>query len=290
MKVSEGVARRRILAWFLVLCVSMLSFPVVAQQYLEILELRHRPAEEVLPVLHPLLEPGATLSGMNNQLFLRASARNREEIKRALATLDVPVRRLLIRVTTDLDEETRHQGGQLSGRLGNDRVQIELPSGKEGEGGRDHRITARVHERHGARSGASTQMVQTMDGERAFIQIGVSVAVPLRQITQTPNGRVVVSDSAEYRDIGRGFYAEPRVIGDQVTVEISQRADTPSHHGAGSAQIQRLSTRISGRLGEWMQLGGVRQSASGAADGAFTYSTRELQTHRGVWLMVEELP
>jgi hypothetical protein len=93
----------------------------------------------------------------------------------------------------------------------------------------------------------------------------------------------------EYRDISRGFYAEPRVSGDRVMVEIYQHSDTPDRRSAGSARIQRLSTRISGRLGEWMQLGGVSQSASGEGSGAFSLSTRELQSNRGIWLMVEEV-
>ena len=44
--------------------------------------------DQVLPTLLPLVEPGGTLTGMNDQLFLRASARNREEIRRVLATID----------------------------------------------------------------------------------------------------------------------------------------------------------------------------------------------------------
>jgi type II secretory pathway component GspD/PulD (secretin) len=279
----------RLLACFLVFCAcGALAVVAQAQQSLEILELRHRPVEEVLPVLRPLLEPGGTLSGMNDRLFLRASPRNREEIKKALAALDAPARRLLIRVATDLEAATQDQGGALSGSLGNDRARVTVSDGRSNNRGERNQVTARAYGHHSSASGAATQTVQTLDGGRAFIQVGVSLAVPLRQVTRMPNGRVVVSDHVEYRDIGRGFYVEPHVLDDRVTVDILQMSDTPGGHGA--AQIQHLLTRVSGPLGEWIALGGVDQSASETGSGTFSLSTRELQNQRGIWLMVEELP
>lgn len=244
------------------------------QQSLEILELRHRAAADVLPTLQPLLEPGGSLSGMNYQLFLRASARNRMEIKQALAVLDVPQRRLLIRVSTDSSEVERDRAARLS------------ISARERGGSQ---VAARVYDSRSARSGSGTQMVQTVDGGRAFIQVGVSVAVPLRHMVLTPAG-AVLSEGVEYRDIAQGFYAEPRVSGNRVTLEISQQMDRPASYGPGSAQVQRLSTTVSGALGEWMQLGGSGQSASDRGRGIAALSTGELRSDRSIWLLVEELP
>ncbi|GHT95645.1 hypothetical protein AGMMS49545_18970 [Betaproteobacteria bacterium] len=276
----------KILLRLLLLCCCVLALPVQAQQSLEIIPLQHRSVEDVLPVLRPLLEQGASLSGVNQQLFLRASAKNREEIRRALAMLDAPARRLLIRVATELSEDMRRQGAGVSGSVGNDHARVTVGSGNDQRNG--NQVTARVYDSRSAGSGASTQMVQTMDGERAFIQVGISVPVPLRQVVQTPGGTRITSNTLEYRDIGKGFYAEPRVSGDRVRVTISQQADTPGRYG--SAQIQHLSTTVSGRLGEWMQLGGTGQSTSNEGNGAFSVSTSELNSNRGIWLMVEELP
>ena len=60
------------------LCLALLS-PLLAraQQEMEVIPLRHRTVEQVLPTLRPLLEPGGALSGMNDQLILRASRKNR---------------------------------------------------------------------------------------------------------------------------------------------------------------------------------------------------------------------
>lgn len=256
---------------FLVLL--LVAGSVFAQQSLEIIPLQHRTVEQVLPSLQPLLEPGATLSGMNDQLFLRASPKNRAEIKRVLAVIDVPSRRLIITVTTNSNDVNRSRGAEvtINSRNGNNQVR------------------GRVHDTRDVRTGNQMQMVQTIDGGQAFIQIGVSVAIPFQQVVVGQGGSVVGVQGVEYRDIGRGFFAQPRITGgDMVTVEITQQADTPANLGPGSANIQRLSTRVSGRLGEWMQLGGTGQSADDRSRENISLSTNRARNDTGVWLMVEE--
>lgn len=244
-----------------------------AQQSLEIIPLQHRTVEQVLPSLQPLLEPGGTLSGMNGQLFLRASPKNRAEIRQALAAIDIPSRRLVITVTTDSNDVNNNRGAEvtINSRNGNNQVR------------------GRVFDTRDARSGNRMQMVQTIDGGRALIQTGVSVAIPFQQVIIGQGGGAVGVQGVEYRDIGRGFFAQPRITGnDMVTVEITQQDDTPANFGPGSANVQRLSTRVSGRLGEWMQLGGIGQSADNRSRENVSLSTREVRSTTGIWLMVEE--
>lgn len=274
----------RLLRLFGLLLLLLGAGPLLAQQGLEVLPLQHRSVEEVLPVLRPLVEPGGSLSGMNNQLFLRASERNRAEIRKALAAVDVPARRLVIRVATDLSQTEQYRGGRVQGSVGNDRVRI-----GNAETGGSNQVRAQVYDSRSATAGGGTQMVQTVDGGRAYIQVGTSLAVPMRQVVLGPGG-AVVSETVEYRDVGRGFYAEPRVRGDRVSVDISQQSDAPGRRGDASIQVQRLSTTVSGRLGEWLQLGGTGQDASSRRQGTLSLSTSEVRESCGIWLMVEELP
>jgi hypothetical protein len=113
--------------------------------------------------------------------------------------------------------------------------------------------------------------------------------VPLRQVVVGPGG-AMVSESVVFRDIGQGFYAEPRLAGDRVTLEISQQADSPGRYGYGSADTQRLSTTVSGRLGEWIELGGGGRRATTGERGGISLSTQDVSESRSVWLLVEELP
>jgi type II secretory pathway component GspD/PulD (secretin) len=263
---------------------------------MEIIPLRHRTVDQVIPALQPFVEPGGVLSGMNDQLILRGSARNREQIKQALAAIDTPQRRLVIRVSQNRDAESRQQGGGVSGNVAvGSNVRIIQPSTGASPGGAqiemrrgDSNITTRVHDTRSTRDARTSQSVQVVEGGRAFIQVGQSLPLPLRQVVRGQNG-VVVTDSTVYRDIGQGFYAEPRLAGDRVTLEISPQFDTPGNQGYGSVNTQRVSTTVSGRLGEWIELGGSGQQAAGRDRGNMNIGTSELRDSRSVWLLIEEL-
>ena len=272
----------------------LLAGAAQAQQQLEIINLKSRTADQVLPQLRPFVEPGGAISGMNNQIFIRASDANRRQIKELLAALDRPPRRLLISVRQDADSTASARGGEVSGSVGSDRVRIESRRTIVGGAGvtvrsGDDVLRGQVYDSRSAGSERVSQQVQVVEGGRAYINVGTSVPVPLRQVVLTPGG-AIVSDTVVYRDLGTGFTAEPQLSGDLVTLTISPTHDTPGSYGPGSANVQRLTTTVSARLGEWMQIGGSVQEESSDRDGALRYSTRRGGTGRSVQLRVEELP
>jgi type II secretory pathway component GspD/PulD (secretin) len=258
--------------WLMLLL--LFSFPAAAQQELEIIQLRNRTVDQIVPVLSPLLEPGGSVSGMNDQIILRASRRNITQIREVLATLDTPPRNLVISVSNDISQENESAGAALSGR-------IEL-----GQGG-NTRIRGRAYETVSSGSRNSNQRIQVMEGGSGYLMVGQSVPVPLRQVVLGPRG-TVVSESLVYRDIGSGMHVTPRVAGDRVTLEISPQFER-ERGGRGGADIQRLSTTLSGRLGEWIELGGSSQEESGRERGYTSYANTRGRDSRGMWLKVEEI-
>jgi len=246
-----------------------------AQQQLEIIPLRSQTVDRVLPTLLPLVEPGGTLIGANDQLFLRASPQNREEIKRVLASIDRPSRRLVIRVSANRESEASSRGGEVSGRL------------VIGDGGRSN-VNARVWDRQGMRSENAGQLVQTVEGGQAFIQVGRTLPIPMRQATIGPGG-AVISETVVFQDVGSGFFATPRVNGERVTLDISQRADNMGSSGRGAVSTQQLSTTVSGKLGEWIELGGSSVQVAGNQGGSLGISAGGGQDARSIWLKVEEV-
>lgn len=278
-------------------CVVFLCLPLLAlaQQSMEIIPLKHRTMEQVLPVLQSLLEPGDSLSGMNDQLILRASPTTRAQVKQALAAIDTPVRSLLIHVTQNRDDAMSRSGAQTYGKIetGTTRV-IQPPAGSAQGGARieirsgDSVIGAQAGSTQQAGSTRAQQSVRVVEGGRAFINVGQSVPLPMRQVVQGPGGTMVTETTA-YRDIGQGFYAEPRLSGERVTLEISPQYDTPGHQVYGSVNTQRVSTTVSGRLGEWIEIGGANQQFSRQKSGNLSTGSREGYDNRSVWLMVEEV-
>lgn len=296
MAATIGSARVGVVGRLLLLLVVGLPAPALAQQEMEIIALRHRTLAQVLPTLQPLLEPGGTLSGMNDQLILRASPRNRQQIRQALAAIDTPPRRLLIRVSQNREAEGGKEGGAViaSGDVGEPRRVGQPPGGMQ-ESARievrrgDASISAQSWDTHRTQASASTQTVQVVDGGRALIEVGRSLPIPLRQVTMGPRG-AAVSESIVYRDLGQGFYAVPRVVGDSVTVDISPRFDALGESAYGSVSTQRLTSTVSGRLGEWLELGGSSQQVVTAGGAQGRSGSSQSLDQRSVWLRVEELP
>lgn len=258
------------------LCALFITSSLAWGQGLEIIDLRHRSAEQLLPQLAPFVEPGGALSGVNHKLFLRASRRNQAEIRDLVAALDTPLRRLMISVRQDGSDRGSEQSGGISGR-------VVIGGGAPVIGGRGHLSRSDSSSRRNV-----AQQVQTIDGGRAAILVGQSFFLPLRQVVLTPTG-VIVSESLVQRDLGTGFVAVPRLNGDRVTLEISPRDDTPGPL-PGSVNTQRLVTTVSGRLGEWIELGGSAGEQSGNTAGIAGYGTQSASRQRRLLLKVDALP
>jgi hypothetical protein len=100
---------------------------------------------------------------------------------------------------------------------------------------------------------------------------------------------VVVEETSVERDISSGFYATPRVSGDTVFLDIStQRAAPNAGVGRGGADVSRLSSTVSGRLGEWIEIGGISQSGTTGASGILSSSSGSTSAGERIYLRVIE--
>src|SRR5574340_174134 len=200
-----------------------LAAPGVAQQDLEIIRLKHRSAEQLVPQLRPFVEPGGAISGLSDEILLRASAANRQQIRQLIGALDQAPRRLLITVKQDNESGSEAAESQASGSLGRRGTRIVSPGGGAGAGidirRGDDVVRGSTYGTRGRVADRVSQQVQVVEGGKAYINVGVSVPVRLRSVGVTPAGAIVF-ESTVFRDIGGGFYAEPRVSGDTVTLDI----------------------------------------------------------------------
>jgi hypothetical protein len=278
-------AMKKTLALLLLLPLSALAAE------LEVISLKHRSAEEVLPIVRPLLDKDGVASGMNYQLILRTSPRNLAQIKKLLTSIDVAPRRLRITVMQDVDRDTVERLTSVSGSIGrNPRIVLPESGGRasvEVGQGRD-RLKANVISTRTLEEGRNTQQLQVLEGNRALVRTGQSMPVPQRQVIQHPWGTQVI-DSTEYREVDSGFYVLPHVNGDQVTLEISTNNDAPMRGNSQVVNTQQASSTLSGKLGEWMELGGTGQRET-VDDGTISSrSASRKREQRSVLIRVEEV-
>ena len=221
--------RRSITTWMCFAAAALGAAGAWAQQRMEILPLHHRTLEQVLPALRPLLEPGGVLTGRSNQLIVRTSAQNLEQIRQALAAIDTPLRRLLISVRFAEASDFHHREIAAGGALRPGGSQLELRA-RDTDATADERVDQRV---------------QVLEGGRAFVAVGQS--------------RPLGGGDQGIQDLATGFAVVPRISGRRVLLQIEPQRERP---GAlpGSVDSQRVATTVSAGLGQWVELGGVQSS------------------------------
>jgi len=228
-------------------------------QGLEIIQLKSRPADQVLPVIQPLLAAGGSASGSGFQLFVRTTPANLAQIRQVIASLDRAARQLVISVRQDAS----------------------------GQGARTELNGARVLSSGGASRDNLGQQVRTQEGVAAYVAAGSSDPLAARSVTRQGN-RTTVQESIVQRDISSGFYVTPRINGDTVFLDISAQRDTPADRGTGSANTSRISSTVSGRLGEWIELGGSSRAAVLDNRGTGSVLSTSDAAARSVYVRVEE--
>jgi len=248
----------------------LVALGVSAQADLEVIALRHRSAEELIPILRPLLEPGGVMTGQGYQLIVRASDRNLAEIRSALASLDRPLRRLVISVRhgASAEELQRAQGARAT------------------IGGRDSGVSVHIAEARGGSQEQGEQRVQVLEGGRAWIAASQSRPLVERSIVRSTDGRVI-RETTTLQQATTGFEVVPRLAGGVVHLEIAPQREALAP--GGLARSERIATVISARLGEWVEIGGAAASVAAGERGVL--STRELRSGGAgsIWIKVEEV-
>ena len=277
---------------FILLCLLGYGWAAIAQEKIEVITLNYRSAEQMLPLIQPLVGKDGAVTGLQNRLVIRTSADKLAQIKRVIASLDTQPRRLMITVRQNTTRDVLAQEASAFGSLGSGSARVSVPeaSGDAAArvelGSQRNRVGAKVTSTRDIENSADVHRVQVLEGNAAFIRAGQSVPLPTRIIVR--NGRsVTVVEETQYQDVTSGFYVLPRVSGTQVTLEINPQRNTLGSQGA--VNVQQASTVLTGRIGEWIELGGVGQQGSSRGSGT-VYSTQDVSSdNRSIFVKVEEV-
>jgi len=240
-------------------------------QNLEIIDLQHRPADQVLPSVQAIVGTRGAVTGTGFKLFVRADAATLAQVRRMVAELDVAPRRLMISVRQiDAGASSRVQiqtGARVS------------PAGTV--------VTVAGSAQADRSDAAIEQRIQTLDGARALIHVGETRMTPTVVVNGNANGGA--NGGANGTNVGvvatpveaaTSVYVVARVNGDTVLLDIEP--EHASFGPQGEIRSQGLSTQAAGRLGEWIDLGASDRMASSAG--------ADMQARMHVQVRVELLP
>lgn len=264
-----------------VLCSLLLVSSLQASAEIRVIQLQQRSDHDMIRLLQPLLEPNERIAGNGQQLILSADSGRLDELEQLIARLDTPLRRVLItldesgsRFGSEQSIETR---GRIRGREG------EIRFGQPGPGG--NRVDIRHYSTNENSDGLRS--VQTLEGNAAFIQ--TSQLIPQQQWTINRYGRPVMHTTQ--RELSQGLYVTPSIQGSTVTLELSTQNDRLARYDSRIVEQSSLSTRVTGQLGQWIELGGINQNSqqqsSGILSGGKSYSNENNSLRIKVQLLDE---
>lgn len=248
MRNKGGIIMRRYsLAWLFSILLSLVVIDAIADT-LEVIELRHRTAESLIPVVRPLLDEQSVVTGRGNQLIVRTDPAQLQQLRNLLRDLDTPLKQLLISVRQQGQTEDSRSAAGISGSIELGREgRLTIGNGFPGEGAQ-----IGIADGNNRRSDRVSQQVRVIDGGEAYIRIGEERPIQERYVVRDGR-RLREYTSTQYQPLTTGFYVRPRLQGDQVTLEVypqQQRALNDRRFAT-----QDLATTVSGRLGEWLPIG-----------------------------------
>ena len=181
----------------------------------EIINLRHRSADYVLPLVKPLAGEDVKVSGSGNRVIVAGPAERRAELRAAIERLDAPPRRLMVTVRFD------------------------KPAGS----GEVRASTRDVNEE-------IEQRIQALDGQRAYFYVQRS-EIPRNQLIQL--GAIMVLQDTRSPPSGTLLEFVPRVTENRVQLDFSlQRADAIR---SGQSTVRQLGGTLNLKIGEWSEIG-----------------------------------
>lgn len=233
---------------------------------IELITLQNRMAEDVIPLIQPMLQPGDAISGSGSQLILRASPATHAQVKQILQGLDRTPRNLVISVRSDDEMRAAREG--VEGRV------IVHPEGVS--------VNGRIESSRSSLDNNATQQIRVLEGSPARLRVGRETPYTQPVWVETPHGMQRVPATA-IRETGRWLNVAPTLQGEQVLLDIQPESAQINPQHPRSTDVQSLSTRVRVPLGQWVPLGGVDSREQQQINGKTSSQSQSNQT----WVKIE---
>jgi hypothetical protein len=250
------------------------SFTAMAAEQIELLDLQHRNAAEMMQLMQPLLKKNESVTGTGYQLILKADESRLETLKELARSLDSRVKQLRYSVRIGADQAGSRDDIGARGGITINRDDVDIQ-------GKAHVLST---ERRGSQSESYT--VTGMEGTPVYIAEGLRFPVTSTS-TQIVNGRVIVTPDTQYESATSGFYALAWTRGDEVTVDIAPQREALLSERYGSVSHQSVQTRVRGALGEWLLIGGQGRINSRDQEELARHLTTRDRDENQVWLKID---
>ena len=278
---------------FTLLGLVLLLASTVQADSITTIQLRNRPAVEVIPIVKPMLEAGDAITGQGFKIFLRSSPETLAQVRDIIDALDIAAKVLQVSVFQGNDRDLRSltvsgniliESGDASVSVGNSKSNsgdgagnIDYSSGKVKGSIETTSTRARLQN-------SPIHQLRVTEGTEGYIETGEQIPYFSGANRILPGVNV---GSVEFKDVTTGFYVLPRIHGDNVTLQISPFKNSLSKTSGGNIETQHANTTITGGIGEWLLIGGTTEEIKRSQSGTGSYSSTRSRNNESIWIKAD---
>lgn len=216
--------------------------PTGQQAVIEIVRLQHRTPDLIRAALEPLLDERGNISQIDNNLIISTSRANLTQLQALIDALDIPRRRLLIRV----DFAYGNTGAQNQ------------PDGSS---------STTIQTRNPGEF--PIQSIVVTEGEYAYFDR--FTATPINSTVFAPLGVLLTQDASR---TGQRLGASTQILGERVMLEISM-SQTTTDPVTGQLQSELINTTLESGFNEWLVINDRSSVAPSSTSDITTTATAE---------------
>lgn len=237
---------------------------------MEVIQINNRPAEELQPLLAPLLEEGDRVISAGSNLVVKTTPERLQGIVVLIKKLDAKPNNLIVSV---LQSSTK-----TAAELNADAALAVSPSVIQLRGG--------VGDARKRNNQQSTQLVRTLEGQTAYIKTGNIRPVRNFSVYRSGHGYPVASSHTQLFEASTGFAVIPRLVGQQVMIEVEPWSDR--FQQGGSIETQGARTSLRANLGEWVEIAGSDTGERSERGGLGVYHRGAAEQHLRIFIKIDK--
>ncbi len=249
----------------------LLCRPLLADNIIEVIPLKNRPASELQAIIAPLLDENDRIIADGNQLILKTDSQHLASLQRLIHKLDKPLANLTITVIQS-NTLSAHDLNQSAN------IHINLPDKSYLRGHYGNTQSINNHK--------SRQIIRTVSGKPAIIKFGKSYPIYNISLWNYGNNQSAYSLNTDWIETTTGFIVIPRLSGNQVTLDIAPWSDRKNNN---NIDTQSASTTLQTRLGQWTELGAINQNGQSQTQGLLKHSRNTQQKTLKILVKVDKI-
>jgi type II secretory pathway component GspD/PulD (secretin) len=257
------------------------------------LQLQNRPAEEVIPIIKPMLGADDAITGEGFKIFLRSSPETLALVRNMIDVLDTPAKILQVSVFQGSERELGELAVDARIQIESGDASVDIGSGAAGNDDPGGSITYSTTNGSASINGVRTQkslrdnpihQVRVTEGTEAYIETGERIPYFYGAARIGPGA---VAGGVEYKNATTGFYVLPRVRGNSVVLDISPYKSLPSNTGRDNVDTLSAGTTITGRVGQWLLVGGITEQLARTQSATGTTVRTHGGDSTGIWVRAD---